>query len=332
MKPIYVCVLALAVSACGGSSPSPTPSPMTGGGGGSGGGGTGGGGGSSWLTSKSGAVWSSPDGISFVSRGRPTAANLLALVCVNHQDGWAAGSNGTIIGTHDGGATWAVEPTDTSATLRAIAFADPQSGVAVGDGGVVLVTSDGGNHWSRVAVATGADLFGVAMARAGGQAWIVGAGGVLLRSSDRGQSFAAPVAIASATLRTLRISEAGIGVAAGDGGVLAVTRDAGVHWRELAIRLPVDLAGLTISNDGARALVVGAAGQIWRSRDAAVTWARVDAGDGRALAAIGFADATPGRGWAVGERGALLITNDDGASFATLAAPTDVDFTAVEDL
>jgi photosystem II stability/assembly factor-like uncharacterized protein len=335
MKPLHICLSALVVLGCGGSDPSPPSSPMMksggGGGGGSGGGSTGGGSGS-WLTTKSGAVWSSPDGISFVSRGRPTDANLLALVCVNHLDGWAAGSNGTILGTHDGGANWAVEPTDTQATLRAIAFADTLTGLAVGDGGVVLRTSDGGDHWSRVAVPTTVDLFGVALARAGGQAWIVGAGGVLLRSTDRGASFAPPSPIASATLRAVRVSGAGLGVAAGDSGVLAVTRDGGAHWSELPTRVPVDLAGLQVSDDGTRAIAVGAAGHIWRSTDGAVTWARVDAGDGRALAAIGFSDEQPGRGWAVGASGALLLTNDDGASFTALAAPADVDFTAVEDL
>src|SRR5205823_10775640 len=103
-------------------------------------------------------------------------------------------------------------------------------------------------------------------------------------------------------------------------------------WTELAAALPADLRGLTLSDDGSRALVVGAAGNIWRSTDAAVTWTRVETGDSRALAAIGFSDEIAGRGWAVGEQGALLITNDDGASFAALAAPAAVDFTAVEDL
>ena len=334
MTSLRASLFALFILGCGGS-PAPAPAPMTGGGAGStgSGGGTGGGtgGGGSWLTTKSGAVWSSPDGVSFASRGRPTDANLLALVCVNHNDGWAAGTAGTIIGTHDGGAHWLVEPTNVDGTLRAIAFADPRLGLAVGDGGLVLRTSDGGDSWSRIATNSSIDLYGVAISRVDGQAWIVGADGVLLRSTDRGLSFAPPATIATQALRAVRVTDSGLGLAAGDGGVLVFTRD-GAHWSELGANLPVDLNGLSLSDDGQRALVVGAAGHIWRSVDAAVTWTRVDTGDSRALSSIGFSDEVAGRGWAVGEHGALLITNDDGASFAALATPADVDFTAVEDL
>ncbi|MDB4969794.1 MAG: hypothetical protein JWN44_5483 [Myxococcales bacterium] len=331
MTPLRASLFALFILGCGGSSPS--PSPMTGGGGGGGSGGGGGGpSGGSWLTTKSGAVWSSPDGLSFASRGRPTDANLLALVCVNHLDGWAAGAAGTIIGTHDGGQSWAIEPTQVTNTLNAIAFADPRIGLAVGDGGIVLRTTDGGDSWSRVASGTTLDLYGVALSRLDHQAWIVGRDGVMLRSADQGASFAAAAPIASTTLRAVRVSDAGLGLAVGDGGLLVATRDGGTRWQPLGVQAPADLRSLTISDDGQRALAVGAGGLIWRSTDAALTWTRVDAGDGRALAAIGFSDEVAGRGWAVGERGALLFTSDDGASFAPLAAPADVDFTAVEDL
>jgi photosystem II stability/assembly factor-like uncharacterized protein len=335
MRPLHAWIVAFFIIGCGGSpSPSPAPpsSPSGGGGGGGGGSGGGTGGGGSWLTTKSGAVWSSGDGEQFSLRGRPTDAALLALVCVNHLDGWAAGSAGTIIGTHDGGATWAVEPTGVRTTLRAIAFADTRNGMAVGDAGTILRTVDGGDHWTPVVV-TDADLWSVALSTVDGQAWVVGAGGVMLHSSDRGVSFDPPRTVASAGLRAIRFAgEAGIGVAAGDGGILLVSRDGGARWQELAAHAPADLHGLSLSDDGQRVMAVGAAGLIWRSSDAGASWQRVDTGDARALAAIGFSDEVAGRGWAVGEHGALLVTNDYGASFAALPSPADVDFTSVEDL
>src|SRR5262249_10042202 len=262
------CLFTLLLIGCGGS-PSPSPTP-TGGGGGGGGTGPGpggpGGGGGSWVTTKSDGGWSASDGVSVAARSPPTDAALFALVCVNPSYGWAAGSAGTIIGTHDGGAHWLLERSGGTTTLRAIAFADTKNGLAVGDQGTVLRTIDGGDSWAQIAVATTADLSGVAMSTIDGQAWIVGAGGGMLASDDHRAGVDPAVTVASRGLRAIRVAaEAGMGIAAGDGGVLLLSRDGGAHWQELGLHAPGDVYGLSLSDDGQRMVAVGAGGLIWRS-------------------------------------------------------------------
>ena len=189
MNPMRVFFVALMmVAGCGGSTPTGGgggTGGTAGGGGAAGGGGTGGAGGASWLTGEKGTLLSSADGTSFLSHTAPTSSDLYALTCVGHLDGWAAGADGVLMGTHDGGYTWALEPSGVTSTLRALSFADKLHGLAVGDAGVVLRTVDGGEHWSPVVSNTTADLYGVAMSRFDGRAFVVGAGGVLLRSSGR---------------------------------------------------------------------------------------------------------------------------------------------------
>ena len=60
--------------------------------------------------------------------------------------GWAAGLDGTVVATSDGGAHWSVQDSGTTAHLWAVACSDASHAWAVGQGGVIVVTTDGGAH------------------------------------------------------------------------------------------------------------------------------------------------------------------------------------------
>src|SRR3954454_17922564 len=120
MKLTHALIFGLAlVTGCGGTS---TPAPSGGGGaaggggggaggggGGAGAGGAGGGPGGSWLTGQKATLLASYDGNNFSAHTAPVSGDLYALTCIGHLDGCAAGANGAIIGTHDGGGTWAAQ-------------------------------------------------------------------------------------------------------------------------------------------------------------------------------------------------------------------------------
>ena len=83
-------------------------------------------------------------------------ARLYDVCFVNHQHGWAVGDRGVIWNTNDGGTTWQIQPTPIDCTLRSIQFFNESFGVAVGNywfppsnqgRGVILLTSDGGKNW-----------------------------------------------------------------------------------------------------------------------------------------------------------------------------------------
>ena len=95
---------------------------------------------------------------------------------VNARQGWAAGSQGLLYRTADGGTTWTPVPMDRALEFGAVCFADAEHGwmvvhphwdlgaAAAGDTGaewsllrqlVLLATSDGGQTWTAVSSAHG---------------------------------------------------------------------------------------------------------------------------------------------------------------------------------
>jgi photosystem II stability/assembly factor-like uncharacterized protein len=85
-------------------------------------------------------------------------AGLRAVQFIDAKEGWAAGDDGVVWHTINGGQTWERQPTGTRASLRSICFLDAYTGWAVGreelpggtSAGVVLFTSDGGVAWKRL--------------------------------------------------------------------------------------------------------------------------------------------------------------------------------------
>lgn len=87
-------------------------------------------------------------------------AALRAVQFVDAREGWAAGDDGAIWHSIDGGQTWERQKSGTRATLTGIHFLTPYSGYIVGrnelpgdlgSGGVLLATADGGITWNEVA-------------------------------------------------------------------------------------------------------------------------------------------------------------------------------------
>jgi photosystem II stability/assembly factor-like uncharacterized protein len=87
----------------------------------------------------------------------PTQALLTSVCFVDGQQGWAAGHDGVILHTADGGEHWALQREDISHDnpLLSIWFKDTQHGLAVGQFGTAVQTADGGKTWASLAVETG---------------------------------------------------------------------------------------------------------------------------------------------------------------------------------
>ena len=90
-------------------------------------------------------------------------AALHAVQFVDANEGWAAGDDGVVWHTIDGGRNWERQPTGVRASLRAVHFLNPYTGwvagreelpFAGGSSGVLLFTKDGGLRWQRVTLET----------------------------------------------------------------------------------------------------------------------------------------------------------------------------------
>lgn len=79
----------------------------------------------------------------------PTGETLRAIHFPSPAQGWAAGYNGTILHSSDGGMTWSKQSSGTSERFLAIRFVNEQVGWA-GAGRYVTRTVDGGSTWKSV--------------------------------------------------------------------------------------------------------------------------------------------------------------------------------------
>src|SRR5579862_5882967 len=103
---------------------------------------------------------------------------LHGVTSIDSQSGWIVGDTGLCLQTQDGGRTWKLRQLGTQATLRSIRFLDDKIGVVVGDGdpegpkptghvvmgrqmysGTVLWTVDGGETWRKGHAPTNFEIY-----------------------------------------------------------------------------------------------------------------------------------------------------------------------------
>jgi photosystem II stability/assembly factor-like uncharacterized protein len=231
-------------------------------------------------------------------------APLHAVHFVDKQEGWAAGADGVVWHTVDGGRNWERQPTGTRAALRGICFFNPYTGWVVGreelpngggSAGLILATTDGGMHWSRV---PGPSLPG---------------------------------------LNCVRFFDQNTGLVAGDGTDLCpsglfATRDGGKTWHSApGPRSPSWCA--CDFRDPQTGVLAGAWGGLATIREGVLNPADVDKLGGRDVCAVRLQGPT---GAAAGRNGLVLVSQDsagDRWGFADLGigaeTASDCDFAAV---
>ncbi|RPI09243.1 MAG: hypothetical protein EHM65_09390, partial [Acidobacteriales bacterium] len=103
-------------------------------------------------------------------------------VCFADEDnGWAAGWEGTIIRTKDGGATWQAQKSPINAWLTSLQFDSAGRGWITADN-ALLVSEDSGENWRLVDVPE--TPFLVRLLRVNETLWAVGQYAVLRQTSD----------------------------------------------------------------------------------------------------------------------------------------------------
>ncbi|MCH8544729.1 MAG: hypothetical protein LAT61_14290 [Alcanivorax sp.] len=257
-------------------------------------------------------IYSDDEGKTWRQGETPTRVLLTSVCFSDAQYGWAVGHDAVVLGTRDGGQTWAKQysdeiivdamddgdddyydddfydddlygddmygdtgPIDTSgAPLLSVWCDTPDRAVAVGGYGYLIETTDAGDNWERLS-------------------------GRL--PDDEGWHLYA-IAPLDGEPNTLII--------AGERGTLFRSRDRGQEWERLESPYHGTFFGIT-SSDPRTLLVHGLQGNVWLSRDRGDSWQRVTSGvrsgvnDGAVL--------SDGTIVLVGNAGAMLTSRDQGA-------------------
>lgn len=208
-----------------------------------------------------------------------------------------AGAEGFIqLGTHS------VRPTATSGEFLGLsanysAAADPNSWAAVGRAGLIRYSGDGGHTWSIPdGTTTDRDLLAVAFSCVVPEVGVaVGDGGVILRTIAGGREWVTSPSPSTETLRHVVITGRDVAIAVGDRGTLLRSLDAGVTWAAVDSGTTENLRGLSAA--------------------APCQWQINYPEDRRALA--------------VGDRGTILYSDNDGESWTLADSDVPDDFRQV---
>jgi photosystem II stability/assembly factor-like uncharacterized protein len=264
----------------------------------------------------------------------------------------AVGQRGHVLLSDDQGQSWRQASVPASSDLVAVSFATPQQGWAVGHDGIVLRTTDAGANWTRVldgrsagalmlehyrheaATATDAKQAAALVQEAerfaaqgaenpfldiafenASTGYLVGAFGLIFRTSDGGASWQ-PLLHATDNpkamhLYAVRVVGGEVYVAGEQGLLLKLDRS---NDRFRAIELPYKGTLFGITGTPRALLVHGLRGTLLRSSDAGRSWQTVNTGLQVGLTAS-HTDAQ-GRIVVVSQAGHVLVSRDDGASFA----------------
>lgn len=238
----------------------------------------------------------------------------------------AAGEQGVIIFSDDGGVSWRQSSVPVSTLITDLHFFDTQTGWAVGHDGIVLVTVDGGVHWDR-------QLDGVEINQLRVEA--------IKKEIARLEELSVKDELALEELE-FSLDDAGValeegpstplldllfldskkGYALGAYGLFLETRDGGNSWAYIGHKLPnpdgFHLNKIFRTRDGVL-LIIGEAGFMLGSVDLGDTWNRVDVPYDGSL----FSIAEAGELYVMGLRGTLLKmlyrkSSMDGEGFTTV--------------
>jgi len=267
-----------------------------------------------------GHVLVSEDGQSWTQAKVPTRATLTTIATA---DGvlWAAGHDGVIVHSTDGGQTWtrrraapwSYDIVDSSEGIPVLdlLFTDGSNGLAVGAYSLMLATSDGGVTWTPRRVSSAAPA-AEAEAESSEE---------LADEDDWNFSDADLELEAESDPHFNAIARAGSGalVIAGERGAFLRSRDGGKTWTSKPLPYEGSMFGV-LSWQDEHILVYGLRGNVFESFDLGTTWTEVETGITDNLMG---GQALPGGGaLIVGANGAVLYRPDGGTPFRSSAFET----------
>jgi photosystem II stability/assembly factor-like uncharacterized protein len=284
-----------------------------------------------WAVGDEGVILNTIDGGQTWDR-KPTGlrASLRSVCFLNPFIGWVVGrdelpegrSVGVLLYTRDGGETWKQLLPGALPGLNKVRFVDAGTGFVLGDGceqfpSGVFRTTDAGRTWEPVA-GQRATSWLAGDFQDGKTGVLAGAWSRLASCKQEQLHTAADVRnLTGRHLLALQVLPRRL-LAAAEGGLVLTSSSAGASWGYAELKLPIDVLACldfhAMHAVGERVWAVGRPGSVvMYSADAGQTWQLLKTGQPLPLHGVFFFDQK--QGWAVGDAGTVLMTNDGGKSW-----------------
>lgn len=235
--------------------------------------------------------------------------------------------------------TWdLVTDTPLSPWLTSVSFMSPTNGIACGNGGMVQRTTDGGDQWNAVSLPGNASArnYKSVFFLNTTTGFIVGGNQhndsvqTILKTTDGGASWSILLDRPGSWLRSVFFTSEQNGFAVGDRGTLLKTENGGLDWN--TVTLPGNTANRQLNAiifpDASHGIIAGgnpsndSIQTILYSSNGGTDWSVISDKPGPMLNAIDFP--TTGTGYAVGDYGTVLKTQDGGQNWETVAISADI--------
>ncbi len=263
-------------------------------------------------TTDGGLIW---DRLPFLGLG---AQDLYDVAFADAKVGIITGSLGKLLRTTDGGATWGVIDLGRRTDLHGVAFAGGLNGIVVGDSGSIYRTTDAGLSWSdrRVPIAQGfgdVDMYGSNHAIAVGSEGIIYRtvdGGITWNRHDAGTEF--PIGGVS-YFNDSTIFAVGMSQPLLENSIILRSVDGGVGWTSRKVPTHAGYLSRVDIDQSGRGFAVGSSAPMFELNDT-LEWVKKDMLADSWLHGVAFADGR--HGMAVGNRGAVRVSEDGGRSWS----------------
>jgi photosystem II stability/assembly factor-like uncharacterized protein len=268
-----------------------------------------------FVSGERGHVLTSSDGAKWVQQKVPTRSTLTALATADGQL-WAAGHDGVILHSADGGQTWHPQRRDPfalapdqdpadrdqrqGAPLLDLLFVDATHGIAVGAYSLMLQTTDGGGTWTAVQALSGDTAASDAPEAVASESGVFTAEDLEL-GEESNPHFNAIARTGSGALAVV-----------GERGTFLRSRDDGATWEKVDFPYAGSLFGV-LAWEGDHILAYGLRGNVYESTDLGSTWTKVDSAIGTNL--MGGVALANGGAVLVGSNGSVLVRADAASPF-----------------
>ncbi len=214
--------------------------------------------------------------------------------------------SGAVLVSSDKGTTWQRQLLG-QASLVDITVCDGQRFVAIDHYHKVWSADAEGKNWQSVPVEKPRIPLAVTCDANGGW-WIVGTRAVIAGSADQGKTWAVTDLGEDTQITTIQFVDPQHGIALGEFGLMAETRDGGKTWTKGA-KIPGDFYPYAaLFKDAQQGWVSGIAGQIMQTRDGGKTWSKQLNTTGASLNRLFMHDGVP---FGVGNAGVVARLEGD---------------------
>ncbi len=236
-------------------------------------------------------------------------------------DGIAAGDNGMVMKTSDGGTTWYMVESNTTVNLNKTTVIDGDNMVAAGDFGTIIKSTNSGETWYTVESNTTQKLRSIFI-NPDGIGFAAGNNGCILKTVDHGETWS----VVEGTyfiqnLNSITMNSLGEVFVLGDKNTFALSLDTGATWstpQVLAFELSMNFARFI---DDKKIFASSAFGDILKSDDKGLTWEIVYSNtDHNSFYRI---NAVSDKLIAVGDNGKIVLSNDMGYSWMEMSSLTN---------